>query len=1238
MVSIEQKQQAFLLKLSDALRPLSNPVEIEEAVTKLALDFMDADWCHYDTIDGENLVIQRGASRDGLPSLAGVYPISSFGLFKAALNTGIPTIIYDVHTTDLLDEELKILCIQLQNIAFVIVPVIKNGKPVGLLVLVQSKPRKWTEEEVQITIETAERTWATVERAKAEEALHKSEEKYRTLFSSIDEGVVLLELIFDENGKAVDWIYLEHNPALTQQTGMENVVGKRASELFTDLELVGLETHERIVKTGKPERHEFYVTETNAWFDIYFSKVGGEGSRKIICVYNNITERKEREERQTFILKLSDALRMQSSAVAIQETAMNILGEYMQVNRAFYTQALDDRETLIVGAGYYKDIISLAGTIKFTDFDSDMMEIYGSGTTLVITDIGFDERFSEKAKAAFFAIEMRAAIAVPLVKDGMLKALVCVHQSIPRKWTEVEIALVEKVCERTWDAAERAIAEEALRQSEEKYRTLFTSIDQGFVLCELVRNEDGKGIDYYMLELNSTYEKQTGLSKEMVLGKTILEVFPSMDKWLIDTFASVVINQLPVEFEYYFESTNRWHEIKVYPDEKDKFTVLFRDITERKQAQKKAEEAYKIANAQVRNLFLEAPAIICVHRGPQHVLELSSKIHQQVIGNKDILGKPVREAFPELEGTGIYELLDHVYSTGESFVGNEFPVKLDRGNGKLVDAYFNFVYQATHNSEGKIDGIFVHGVDVTEQVLTRRKIEESEFRYHEMIYSSPSLMCILKGEDLIIEIANDAILESWGKGEDVIGKSLVSVMPEIVEQGFDKLLLRVYKTGEPFYAYETPITLIRNGKNELMHYTFVYQAQRNVNGKIEGVAIIANEVTPQAELKQQIIESENRFRTMADASPVFIWTLDANGLPSYCNKTFLNFIGVSKNEDISDWKKIIHPDDVQFTFNTINIAINERRSYSVECRMLRADGYWRWVIAQGNPSIGVNNEFLGFVGSSVDIHEQKTINEQLEYIVAERTTELLRSNEDLQQFAHVASHDLKEPVRKIRTFGNRLSQEFETLLPEKAKTYLIKIENAATRLSGMIDGVLKYSSLDSEVIQDEIIDLNETIRNIESDLELLIAQKTATLQYHNLPSIEGYSILIYQLFYNLINNSLKFSKNEIAACITITSKFLQAKDLKKYGLVGSTENFVGIEIKDNGIGFNFLDAEQIFKTFSRLHSKDLYDGTGLGLSLCKKIVDRHGGAISAEGKEMDGATFEIILPVKHRKKNKEVLK
>lgn len=242
---------------------------------------------------------------------------------------------------------------------------------------------------------------------------------------------------------------------------------------------------------------------------------------------------------------------------------------------------------------------------------------------------------------------------------------------------------------------------------------------------------------------------------------------------------------------------------------------------------------------------------------------------------------------------------------------------------------------------------------------------------------------------------------------------------------------------------------------------------------------------------------------------------------------------------------------------------------------------------------------------------------QLEKMVDERTSELQRSNEDLLQFAHVASHDLKEPVRKIRTFGLRLKNELDTILNEESKIFTEKILESASRMSTMIDGVLAYSSLNGIDQEMEILDLNKLISDICNDLEILIEEKGAVIKYGELPKIEGIQVLMYQLFYNLINNSLKFSKEAEKPVITINANTI---------LVDG-KDYVEILVSDNGIGFPAEYNERIFNTFTRLNSKSKYDGTGLGLSLSKKIVERHKGSIQACGMENVGTTITINLPV-----------
>jgi light-regulated signal transduction histidine kinase (bacteriophytochrome) len=282
--------------------------------------------------------------------------------------------------------------------------------------------------------------------------------------------------------------------------------------------------------------------------------------------------------------------------------------------------------------------------------------------------------------------------------------------------------------------------------------------------------------------------------------------------------------------------------------------------------------------------------------------------------------------------------------------------------------------------------------------------------------------------------------------------------------------------------------------------------------------------------------------------------------------------------------------------------------------LLAKDGTYQWFYVLGNPIRNLNNEVNRWVGTLTNIDEQKASQERLERLVQERTAELQRSNEDLQQFAHVASHDLKEPVRKMKLFTNRLENDKESEISANGRLYIDKINAATNRMISMIEGVLGYSSMTGADVSFEPVDLKNLLQQIETDLEVVIAQKKATIAFDELPVYNGAGILLYQLFYNLIYNSLKFSHPDRAPVITISAVLLDEQVLK-------------IVLKDNGIGFAPQYATRIFQTFTRLHAKDQYEGTGLGLALCKKIVERHGGSIVADGVVNEWASFTMLLPV-----------
>jgi len=258
--------------------------------------------------------------------------------------------------------------------------------------------------------------------------------------------------------------------------------------------------------------------------------------------------------------------------------------------------------------------------------------------------------------------------------------------------------------------------------------------------------------------------------------------------------------------------------------------------------------------------------------------------------------------------------------------------------------------------------------------------------------------------------------------------------------------------------------------------------------------------------------------------------------------------------------------------------------------------------------------FIAFIR---DIRNQKKNEVDLE----KKSKELELSNQQLEQFAHVASHDMKEPVRKIMIFIERLEKELGSEVTEKGKSYLSKVRNSAERLKNMVEGVLNYATVSSIDEAFELIDLNWIIKNIENDLEVAIQEKLAIIKYYNLPALQGIYFLIYQLFYNLINNSLKFSKPKLQPLIEITCEKVKYPELQE-----QSTSFFEVKIQDNGIGFNQQYASEIFKTFTRLNPKSHFEGTGIGLSICKNTMERHKGFIKAESKEGEGAAFILLFP------------
>lgn len=468
-----EARQAFLLALSDAIRAIADPVVIEETITQLAMHYFNADRCYYCTIADGLAVIRRDAMKDGLPSVAGTYPLESFALFKKIIDQGGPLVVHDVRTAGSVDEALRELCIALQVISFIDVPVIKNGKAVGILCIVQSVPRNWTGIDIQLAVDTAERTWAAVERATAEQALQKSEAKYRNLFSTMAEGFIICEMIYDEHGKPVDWRWLEVNPAFEKQIGLksEMMTGRLRSEVFPEMDSALLEKYADVVRTQQPVEFEEYSKGAGRWL---YVRVVPFGQNQFAVLFGDIDERKKAEGRKQFLLNLSDALRPLADPVVVEETITQMAMHYFDADRCYYC-TIAGGQAIIRRDAVKPALPSVAGIYPLDSF-AIFKKVIEEDAPLVIHDVNTPGIIDEALRTSCVQLQAISFIGVPVIKNEETVGILCMVRSAPYTWTEADIRLVVEIAERTWDAVQRATTEQALHDSQVQLGTFVKAV------------------------------------------------------------------------------------------------------------------------------------------------------------------------------------------------------------------------------------------------------------------------------------------------------------------------------------------------------------------------------------------------------------------------------------------------------------------------------------------------------------------------------------------------------------------------------------------------------------------------------------------------------------------------------------------------------------------------------------------------------------------------------------------
>ncbi|MDT7827978.1 ATP-binding protein [Pricia sp. S334] len=509
---------------------------------------------------------------------------------------------------------------------------------------------------------------------------------------------------------------------------------------------------------------------------------------------------------------------------------------------------------------------------------------------------------------------------------------------------------------------------------------------------------------------------------------------------------------------------------------------------------------------------------------------------------------------------------------------------------------------------------------------------------------------------------NDAYRPSLGiegKHPFILGQKAEDAWPEIIDT-IKPLLDSVWETGEPTWSENQLIPFYRNGRIENIYWTFSYSALINDDGAIGGILTTCAETTEAVENLQKLELREKNLKNKSeqlqlalDVAEMAIWEMDPQTKIAVGDERFRKWHGLPQTGDFNleesmDRIPAEHRETIknaldQSTSNTHGRLDIEYPIYDPETekeRIVRAKGRTRFD-QEGCAvrTIGVLQDISEIVRARTKL---ENFSKKLENQVAQRTMELQdanteltlyleklkRTNTELESFAYVSSHDLKEPLRKIQMYTSRIQEPGNENLSDTDKKYFAKIIGAASRMRALIDDLLAFSRTDVDQADFAPTDLNTILAEVLDDLSVEIERKGASINSDQLPTVESVPFQMRQVFGNLLSNALKFAR-DARPKVKITAEVLPEREVEELGWHAEGVTYHKVSIEDNGIGFAEGMETKIFEVFQRLHGKSDFEGTGIGLSIVKKIIDNHNGVISADSVEGKGSTFTIIIPEIH---------
>lgn len=618
------------------------------------------------------------------------------------------------------------------------------------------------------------------------------------------------------------------------------------------------------------------------------------------------------------------------------------------------------------------------------------------------------------------------------------------------------------------------------------------------------------------------------------------------------------------------------------------------------------------------DLLMQAPAAIAVVRGPQHVYELVNPLMSQVLGQRELVGKPIREAIPELAGQGWFEILDQVYASGKTHQGTERRAMLDRhNNGQLEETYFDYTIQPTYNAQGEVDGIITFGVEVTEQVRARQEVqaahaeaEAARKRLYELFMLAPVPICVVRGSTHVFELANPLRRQMAGNRE-LVGKPIREAQPELAGQGWFEILDQVYASGKPYYVNEGTAMLDRhnNGQLEEARFNYTFQPTRNAQGEVEGILALGVEVTELVRARQEAQESRQRLELAQQAGHIgtFEWDIQRQSIHWTAEMEALYGLAAGTfKQTYQAWINLISPLDLPRFEKRLQAAVADGKPWHDEFRIIWPDGSLRWLASRAVVALDAQHRSVRMIGVNIDITASKELDEQKD------------------AFVGVASHELKTPVTSLKMYADLLQRRFERTGDDDSAHLVEKMNRQVDRLATLIQDLLDITQLEVGQLHivprptDLLAVVHESVEMVQTASpahNILIEEATSPL-----PLICADAKRITQVVTNLLSNAVKYTPANSQVIIRLAH----------------TPDEVRVSVQDNGPGIARERQPHLFQRFCRMSGplEKSYPGLGLGLYIASEIIAHHQGQIWVESEIGEGATFSFTLPVHFPKSSK----